>query len=110
MLLAAQRHVPPDHSSSRPCSLLVLLRFRPGSAIGEPEQNSPPEHPFRPARAPELLCGVAVVIAEQAAQSLTTSHLPMKTAAAFFRFERRVPEPLMVALSMIMMGELGHGR
>ena len=37
-----------------------------GSAIGEPEQSSPPDHPFRPACAPELLCGVAVVITEQA--------------------------------------------
>ena len=26
---------------------------RTGSAIGEPEQNSPPEHPFRQACAPE---------------------------------------------------------
>ena len=48
-----------------------------GSAIGDPEQTSPPDHPFRPTGAPELLCGGAVVIAEQAAQSLTTSHLPV---------------------------------
>ena len=72
-----------------------------GSAIGEPEQTSPAD-PSVPsnwrARTP-LLCGVAVVIAEQAAQSLTTSHLPVRTADAFFRFEQRVPEPLMVALS-----------
>ena len=47
----------------------------------------------------------AVVIAEQAAQSLTTSHLPVGTADALFRFEQRVPQPLMVALSMIMMFE-----
>ena len=60
------------------------------------------------ARTP-LLCGVAVVIAEQAAQSLTTSHLPVRTADAFFRFEQRVPEPLMVALSVIMMDELSDG-
>ena len=70
-----------------------------GSAIGDPEQTSPADHPFRPAGAPELLCSVAVVIAEQAAQSLTTSHLPVGTTDAFFRFEQRVPEPLMVALS-----------
>ena len=31
-----------------------------GSAIGAPEQTSPPDHPFRPAGAPELLCGGAV--------------------------------------------------
>ena len=80
-----------------------------GSAIGDPEQTSPPDHPFRPAGAPELLCGVAVVIAEQTAQSLTTSHLPVRTADAFFRFEQRVPEPLMVALSVIMMDELSDG-
>ena len=80
-----------------------------GSAIGDPEQTSPPDHPFRPTGAPELLCGVAVVIAEQAAQSLTTSHLPVRTADAFFRFEQRVPEPLMVALSVIMMDEFSDG-
>ena len=66
-------------------------------------------HSFRPAGAPELLCGGTVVIAEQAAQSLTTSHLPVRTANAFFRFEQRVPEPLMVALSVIMMDELSDG-
>ena len=80
-----------------------------GSAIGAPEQTSPPDHPFRPAGAPELLCGGAVVITEQTAQSLTTSHLPVRTADAFFRFEQRVPEPLMVALSVIMMDELSDG-
>ncbi len=80
-----------------------------GSAIGAPEQTSPPDHPFRPAGAPELLCGGAVVITEQAAQSLTTSHLPVRTADAFFRFEQCVPEPLMVALSVIMMDELSDG-
>ena len=80
-----------------------------GSAIGAPEQTSPPDHPFRPAGAPELLCGSAVVITEQAAQSLTTSHLPVRTADAFFRFEQRVPKPLMVALSVIMMDELNDG-
>ena len=80
-----------------------------GSAIGDPEQTSPADHPFRPTGAPELLCGVAAVIAEQAAQSLTTSHLPVRTADAFFRFEQRVPEPLMVALSVIMMDELSDG-
>ena len=80
-----------------------------GSAIGDPEQTSPADHPFRPTGAPELLCGVAVVIAEQAAQSLTTSHLPVRTADAFFRFEQRVPEPSMVALSVIMMDELSDG-
>ena len=37
-----------------------------GSAIGEPEQSSPPDHPFRPTGAPELLCSVAVVVTEQA--------------------------------------------
>ena len=37
-----------------------------GSAIGDPEQTSPADHPFRPTGAPELLCSVAVVIAEQA--------------------------------------------
>ena len=63
-----------------------------GSAIGDPEQTSPADHPFRPTGAPELLCGGAVVIAEQAAQSLTTSHLPVRNADAFFRFEQRVPE------------------
>ena len=31
-----------------------------GSAIGAPEQTSPPDHPFRPTGAPELLCGGAV--------------------------------------------------
>ena len=80
-----------------------------GSAIGAPEQTSPPDHPFRPAGAPELLCGGAVVITEQTAQSLTTSHLPVRTADAFFRFEQRVPKPLMVALSVIMMDELSDG-
>ena len=80
-----------------------------GSAIGVPEQSSPLNHSFRPAGAPELLCGGTVVIAEQAAQSLTTSHLPVRTADAFFRFEQRVPEPLMVALSVIMMDELSDG-
>ena len=73
-----------------------------GSAIGAPEQTSPPDHPFRPAGTPELLCGGAVVITEQTAQSLTTSHLPVRTADAFFRVEQRVPKPLMVALSAIM--------
>ena len=33
----------------------------------------------------------------------------METADAFFRFEQRVPQPLMGAFSMIMMGELGDG-
>ncbi len=80
-----------------------------GSAIDAPEQTSPPDHPFRPAGAPELLCGGAVVITEQTAQSLTTSHLPVRTADAFFRFEQRVPKPLMVALSVIMMDELSDG-
>ena len=50
-----------------------------------------------------------MVIAEQAAQSFTTSHLPVRTADAFFRFEQRVPEPLMVALSVIMMDQLSDG-
>ena len=27
-----------------------------GSAIGDPEQTSPADHPFRPTGAPELLC------------------------------------------------------
>ena len=80
-----------------------------GSAIGAPEQTSPPDHPFRPAGAPELLCGGAVVITEQTAQSLTTPHLPVRTADAFFRFEQRVPKPLMAALSVIMMDELSDG-
>ena len=66
--------------------------------------------PFVPSSgAPELLCSVAVVIAEQAAQSLTTSHLPVGTTDAFFRFEQCVPEPLIVALSVIMMDELSDG-
>ena len=56
-----------------------------GSAIGVPEQTSPPGHPFRPACAPELLCGVAVVITEQAAQSLGTSHVPVETADALLQ-------------------------
>ena len=80
-----------------------------GTAIGVPEQTFPPEHPFRPACAPELLCGVAVAITEQAAQSLTTSHVPIRTADAFLCFGQRVPEPLMVALSIIMMDELSDG-
>ena len=80
-----------------------------GAAIGDPEQTSPQDHPFRPACATELLCSGAVVITEQAAQSLTTSHLPVGTADAFFRFDQCIPEPLMVALSMIMMDELGDG-
>ena len=80
-----------------------------GSAIDEPKMSFPTEHPFRPAGPPELLCGRAVIITEQAAQSLTTSHLPVGTAHAFFRFEERVPESLMVALSVIMMGELDSG-
>ena len=84
-------------------------RCSTGSAIGVPEQTSPPDHPLRPACAPELLYGVAVVITEQAAQSLTTPHVAMETADAFFCFEQRVPEPLMVALSMIMMDELSDG-
>ena len=50
-----------------------------------------------------------MVITEQTAQSLTTSHLPVRTADAFFRFEQRVPEPLMVALSVIMTDELSDG-
>ena len=33
----------------------------------------------------------------------------METSDAFFRFDQRVPEPLMVALSMIKMDELGDG-
>ena len=37
-----------------------------GSEIGDPEQTSPSDHPFRPACAPELLCSGAVVITEQA--------------------------------------------
>ena len=37
-----------------------------GFAIGDPEQSSPSDHSFRSAGAPELLCSVAVVIAEQA--------------------------------------------
>ena len=61
--------------------------------------------PFRTACAPELLCGGAVVITEQAAQLLTTSRLPVGTADALFRFDQRVPQPLMIALSMIMMFE-----
>ncbi len=64
-----------------------------GSAIGDPEQTSPPGHSFRPACALELPCGVAVVITEQAAQSLATSHLPVETADAFFRLDQRVPSP-----------------
>ena len=92
-----------SRDSRRPADSVLALR------IGAPEQTSPPDHPFRPAGAPELLCGGAVVIAEQTAQSLTTSHLPVRTADAFFRFEQRVPEPLMVALSVIMMDELSDG-
>ena len=84
-------------------------RRGPGSVIGAPGQTPPPDHPFRPAGAPELLCGGAVVITEQAAQSLTASHVPVGTADAFFRFDQRVPEPLMVALSTIMMDELSDG-
>ena len=75
-----------------------------GSAIGEPKMSSPPEHPFRPACAPEFLCGGAVIITEQPAQSLTTSHLPVKTVAAFFHFEQRVPEPLLAVLLIINDG------
>ena len=33
----------------------------------------------------------------------------MGTADTFFRFGQRIPEPLMVALSMIMMDELSDG-
>ena len=77
-----------------------------GSAIGAPEQISPPDHPFRPACAPELLCRDAVIITEQAAQSLTTSYVPVETADTLFRFGQCVPEPLMAALSMTMMDEL----
>ena len=78
--------------------LAETSRRSTGSAIGEPEQSFPPGYPFRPVGAPELLCGGAVVITEQAAQSLTTSHLPVGTADALFRLGQHVPEPLMVAL------------
>ena len=47
-----------------------------GSAIGAPEQTSPPDHPFRPAGAPELLCGGAVVITEQTANRLRHRTFP----------------------------------
>ena len=50
-----------------------------------------------------------MVITEQVAQSLTTSRVPVRTGDTFFRFDQRVPQPLMVALSMIMMDELGEG-
>ena len=50
-----------------------------------------------------------MIITEQAAQSLTTSHVPVGTADAFFRFDQRVPEPLTVAFSTIMMDELSDG-
>ena len=56
-----------------------------------------------------LLCGVTVVVTEQTAQSLTTSHRPVGTADGFFCFEQSVPQSLMVALSVIMMDELGDG-
>ena len=36
------------------------------------------------------------VFMHQGTQSLTTSHPPVRTADAFFRFEQRVPKPLMV--------------
>ena len=62
----------------------------------------------RAINAGSTFCG-AQVITEQAAQSLTTSHVPIRTADAFFCFGRRVPEPLMVALSTIMMDELSDG-
>ena len=106
----------PKTQTERQCRILEAFsklaetsRRGTGSAIGDLEQTSPADHPFRPAGAPELLCGVAVVITEQTAQSHTTSHLPVRTADASFRFEQRVPEPLMVALSVIMMDELSDG-
>ena len=76
-----------------------------GSAIGDPEQTSPPDHPLRPACAPELLCGVAVAITEQAAQSFTTLHIPGETAHALVRFDQRVFQPLMISLCMIVTTE-----
>ena len=91
----------PKTRTERQCRILEAFsklaetsRRGTGSAIGDPEQTSPADQPFRPTGAPELLCGVAGVITEQAAQSLTTSHLPVRTADAFFRFEQRLPETL----------------
>ena len=52
--------------------------------------------------APELLCGGAVAIAEQAPQSPTTSPRSHGGRRRILRVGERVPEPLMVALSMIM--------
>ena len=53
-----------------------------GSAIGVPEQSSPPNHPFRPAGAPELLCGGAVAITEQPADPGLVLGAPAEVAAA----------------------------
>ena len=36
-----------------------------GSAIGAPGQTSPPDHPFRLACTPKLVCGGALVITER---------------------------------------------
>ena len=61
---------------------------RTGSAIGAPEQRRGGNN------------GASRPIAYDIASSVGT-------ADALFRFDQRVPEPLMVALSMIMMDELG---
>ena len=41
--------------------------------------------------------------------SFATSHVPVGTAHVLVRFDQRVFETLMVALSMIMMNEFGYG-
>ena len=61
------------------------------------------------AGAHRLLCGFAVVIVEQAAQSFATSHVPVETAHAIVRFDQRVFQPLMISLSMIMTTEFDDG-
>ena len=79
-----------------PADAALALRY------ASPSRSSPPDHPLRPVRAPEFLCRSSVVIAEQATQSLTTSHLPVGTADVCFRFDQRVPQLLMVALSIML--------
>ncbi len=61
------------------------------------------------AGAHRLLCGFAVVIVEQAAQSFATSHVPVETAHALVGFDQRVFQPLMISLSMIMTTEFDGG-
>ena len=80
-----------------------------GEASRREQIRGRPYRPSLPATRDDLLRGFAVVVVEHAAQSLATLNVAVPISGVLLGLDQPVVEPLMIALSMIMMNEFGDG-